>query len=139
MYRLSFGHLASCGLVLGALCSGGQGNAQEPGGPNWPSAGGRSARSAQAPRRAPEGNLGQTAAEPPVSGIGSQPDFSRATGSRTVAPQPTPPTGPLVALKSGPQHTRMVCRLQWLPAADVRATISELLRQEAEISGSAGT
>jgi type II secretory pathway component GspD/PulD (secretin) len=45
----------------------------------------------------------------------------------------------MVALKSGPDHARAVCHLQWLPATDVRSTINELLRQEAELPGATAT
>jgi type II secretory pathway component GspD/PulD (secretin) len=45
----------------------------------------------------------------------------------------------MVALKSGPDHARAVCHLQWLPATDVRTTISELLRQEADFAGPGGS
>jgi type II secretory pathway component GspD/PulD (secretin) len=49
------------------------------------------------------------------------------------------PSGPLVALRTGPDHERIVCHLQWLPASDIRNTINELLRQEAELPGAAAT
>jgi type II secretory pathway component GspD/PulD (secretin) len=45
----------------------------------------------------------------------------------------------MVALKSGPDHARIVCRLNWLSAADARNTISELLRQEADFASQGGT
>jgi type II secretory pathway component GspD/PulD (secretin) len=60
-------------------------------------------------------------------------------GGKAGASPAALPSGPMVALQSGPDHARTVCHLQWLPATDVRTTINELLRQEAELPGAAAT
>ena len=46
---------------------------------------------------------------------------------------------PLAVLKSGPGPTRLVYRLKWTPATNVSQTVGQLLRQEGELHGTAGT
>ena len=151
MYRFSVRTLAACGLVLGSLCAVQEGNGQQPNDPSLapPEAapapyadgrgyGGRGSRTDARRGGRPEIQSESTAENVMRNGNGKTGAPSELPLGRFSAPQPAV-GGPLVALKSGPEHARIICRLQWMPTADVRTTISELLRQEAEMSGSTGT
>ncbi len=96
-----------------------------------------SAAPAAAPRETEPNTAGQAAAKP-AGKPGPSPLGAFMSPSR-AAPQPPQPSEPLVVLKSGPEHARLVYRLRNSPATNVATTISNLLRQEGQLSGSAGT
>ena len=115
------------GVVLGTFYLVGQGDAQEPKGTSTAPAKASSASPAPATHDLPP-DLG-----PSLGDFGNRPPRGR------IGAQPSAPKEALVVLKSGPDHVRLVLRLKDHPATNLSTTIRELLRQEGEISASAGT
>jgi Flp pilus assembly secretin CpaC len=118
------------GVVLGAFCAGRQGDAQEPKG------------TSSAPAKASSAAPAAAAHETPPNVPDQMPSHSvfggRYPGSRGSSQPPTP-SEPLGVLKSGPEHTRLVYHLKNSPAHNVATTITNLLGQEGQWSGSAAT
>jgi len=140
MFRFPIGFMAALGLVLGAYCVSRSNAAEESSAP----AKGSSAANAPATQQEPAATASPAAAEPAAAapgrfasgmGVGEK---VRSLGNRQPA-QPTVPSEPLAVLKSGPDHTRLVYRLKWTPATNVSQTVGQLLRQEGELHGTAGT
>ena len=143
MSRFPIGFMAAFGLALGAYCVS-QSNAEERGSKSSAPAKDSSAATAPATQEKPA-DTGSPAADEPAAG--SRGRFAsgmgvgekvRSLGNRQPA-QPTVPSEPLAVLKSGPDHTRLVYRLKWTPATNTSQTVSQLLRQEGELHGTAGT
>src|SRR6516164_1665449 len=102
MHRNWIGYLAASGLVLSAWCTCGQSKAQDPNVPNWGTErftpGGRSGR---VPRGTPAGAADQPAYEV-ANPARSQPSMPNLLGGKAGASPAALPSGPMVALQSGP-------------------------------------
>ncbi len=143
MFRFPIGSMAAFGLVLGAYCVS-RSDAEERGSESPARAKASSAAAAPATQEKPAYTASPAADEPAAgtrghftSGLGVG-EKVRSLGNRQPA-QPTAPSEPLAVLKSGPDHTRLVYRLKWTPATNVSQTVGQLLRQEGELQGTAGT
>ncbi len=144
MFRFPIGFMAALALVLGAYCVSRSNAAEKSSAPAKSS----SAASAPATGEKPAATASPAAAEPAAAeAAGSRGRFAsgmgvgekvRSLGNRQPA-QPTVPSEPLAVLKSGPDHTRLVYHLKWKSAVHVSQTVSQLLRQEGELHGTAGT
>ena len=115
------------GVVLGAFCAGRRGDAQVPKGTGSAPSKASAAATVGAPHEAPPDQ------EPATGFFGGRPPRGRTDA------QSATPSEPLVVLKSGPDHVRLVWRLKHHPATNASTTITHLLRQEGELSASSGT
>ncbi len=143
MFRFPIGCMAACGLVLGASCVS-QGNAAEPAKGSESSAPPKSSAAAPATQKKPWDTTSPAATEPAAGSrrfVGAR--LGIGPTGRPLDVRPTPqqsePSEPLAVLKSGPDHVRLVYRLKNMPVQSLRATVSQLLRQEGELHGTAGT
>ena len=140
MFRFPIGFVAAFGLVLGGVlrqpeqCGGAEEREFRTGEGQFRGHGPRQAGETGGHRVPSGGRAGGGFPGRFASGMG----IGRSLGNRQP-PQPTVPSEPLAVLKSGPDHTRLVYRLKWTPATNVSQTVGQLLRQEGELHGTAGT
>ena len=137
MFRPSIRFVAALGVVAGAVFAWQLGKAAEP-----VLGGAASGDAYPSPRPAalsgPAQRFGQ---DPTVAGVGSRATTARGIFGQSTAlstPDAKPPEKPLTVLKSGPDHVRVVYRLN-RPATDTNRVLQQLFGLEGGLHKSAAT